>query len=146
MESLRNKLIATYFSFDTRSLALFRIALAVTLWVDLSLRCRVLDAFYTNEGILPNHTLLWSPTQPPAHLNQNQFFSGYSQFAQQSQFRSYSTAFEEWIMQYPSRVARGSTEIPAGRCSRTPRPGHRAAGQERDDRRTLLALCGARSE
>lgn len=64
MESLRSKLIATYFGFDTRSLALLRIALGVALWVDLSLRYRMLDAFYPNEGILPNHTLVWSPAQP----------------------------------------------------------------------------------
>jgi predicted DCC family thiol-disulfide oxidoreductase YuxK len=64
MEKLRSKLVATYLSFDSRSLALFRIALGVTLWADLWRRYRVLDAFYTNEGILPNHTLLWSPVQP----------------------------------------------------------------------------------
>jgi predicted DCC family thiol-disulfide oxidoreductase YuxK len=64
MQTLRRQLAATYFSFDTRSLALFRIALGCTLLLDLALRYEVLDAFYTNLGILPNHTLLWSPSHP----------------------------------------------------------------------------------
>jgi predicted DCC family thiol-disulfide oxidoreductase YuxK len=63
MNSLRRKLFETYFSFDTRSLGLFRIALGLTCLADLWLRGQVLDAFYTNDGILPNHTLLWSPQQ-----------------------------------------------------------------------------------
>ncbi len=63
MNSLRRKLFETYFSFDTRSLALFRIALGLTCLTDLWLRAQVLDSFYTNDGILPNHTLLWSPQQ-----------------------------------------------------------------------------------
>jgi predicted DCC family thiol-disulfide oxidoreductase YuxK len=63
MNSLRRKLFDTYFSFDTRSLALFRIALGLTCLADVWLRGQVLDAFYTNDGILPNHTLLWSPMQ-----------------------------------------------------------------------------------
>src|SRR5262245_17211935 len=62
MPRLLKHLATTYFSFDTRSLAAFRVALASTLFADLWLRYCVLDAFYTNEGILPNHTLLWSPS------------------------------------------------------------------------------------
>jgi predicted DCC family thiol-disulfide oxidoreductase YuxK len=72
MTSLRRQLADVYFSFDTRSLAAFRVALAITLLVDLWLRYQVLDAFYTNEGILPNHTLLWSP---PSRYMFSLFFS-----------------------------------------------------------------------
>ena len=52
-----------YLSIDPRTLGLVRIALASLLLVDLAKRCRVLTLFYTNEGLLPNHRLLWSPTR-----------------------------------------------------------------------------------
>jgi predicted DCC family thiol-disulfide oxidoreductase YuxK len=61
MHRLRDSIAKTYFSLDTRSLALFRVLFASVLLVDLFLRSRVLDAFYSNEGLLPNHTLLWAP-------------------------------------------------------------------------------------
>lgn len=72
MQNLRRQLAATYFSIDTRSLAAFRIALGLTLMLDLWLRAAVLDAFYTNSGIFPNHTLLWAPLQ---RYNFSVFFS-----------------------------------------------------------------------
>ena len=61
MQRLRQAVANLYFSFDTRSLALFRFAFASVLLVDLYLRSRVLDEFYTNDGLLPNHTVLWAP-------------------------------------------------------------------------------------
>jgi predicted DCC family thiol-disulfide oxidoreductase YuxK len=61
MHRLRDSIATSYFSLDTRSLALFRMVFASVLLVDLYLRSRVLDAFYTNEGLIPNHTLLWAP-------------------------------------------------------------------------------------
>jgi predicted DCC family thiol-disulfide oxidoreductase YuxK len=61
MHRLRDSIATTYFSLDTRSLALFRVLFASVLLVDLYLRSRVLDVFYTNEGLVPNHTLLWAP-------------------------------------------------------------------------------------
>jgi predicted DCC family thiol-disulfide oxidoreductase YuxK len=64
MHRLRDYVAQTYFSFDVRSLALFRVVFAAVLLVDLYLRSRVLDAFYTNEGLVPNHTLLWAPLGP----------------------------------------------------------------------------------
>ncbi|WP_435074712.1 HTTM domain-containing protein [Halorubrum sp. HHNYT27] len=42
---------------DRRALAAFRIALAVTLLVDLGLRARNLTAFYTDAGVLPRSAL-----------------------------------------------------------------------------------------
>jgi predicted DCC family thiol-disulfide oxidoreductase YuxK len=41
--------------FDARSLGLFRVAFGVVLICDLFQRWRALDAFYSNEGVLPNH-------------------------------------------------------------------------------------------
>ena len=61
MKKLREHLSATYFSFDARSLALFRVVFSIVLLKDLWLRAKVLDYFYTNDGLLPNHTLLWAP-------------------------------------------------------------------------------------
>jgi predicted DCC family thiol-disulfide oxidoreductase YuxK len=51
-----------YLSADPRSLAAGRIALALVLLLDLAKRAADLDSFYTNAGLLPNHTLLWRPT------------------------------------------------------------------------------------
>lgn len=64
MQNFRKQLADAYFGIDTRSLGAFRITLAIALLIDLALRARVLDAFYTNTGLLPNHTLLWSPPGP----------------------------------------------------------------------------------
>jgi hypothetical protein len=50
-----------YMTADLRSLAAGRIALALVLLLDLAKRAAQLDAFFTNEGLIPNHTLLWRP-------------------------------------------------------------------------------------
>lgn len=51
-----------YLTADPRSLAAGRIALALVLLFDLGKRATELTTFYTNDGLLPNHTLLWRPT------------------------------------------------------------------------------------
>lgn len=61
MKRLGRHLRDTYLTFDARSLGLFRIALGCVLLLDLALRARVVDFFYTNEGLIPNHTVLWAP-------------------------------------------------------------------------------------
>jgi predicted DCC family thiol-disulfide oxidoreductase YuxK len=61
---LRSYLAHTYFSIDPRTLVLFRISLGVILLIDLFFRSRVYEHFYSNEGLLPNHTLLWAPPAP----------------------------------------------------------------------------------
>ena len=61
MQRLRDAIADKYFSLDSRSLALFRVVFAIVLLVDLYLRSRVLDVFYTNAGLIPNHTMLWAP-------------------------------------------------------------------------------------
>ena len=53
-----------YLTIDGRSLAFCRIALAGVLVVDLLRRLPWLRDLYTNDGLLPNHTMLWRPWQP----------------------------------------------------------------------------------
>jgi hypothetical protein len=50
-------------------------------------------------------------TAIPVRLNQDQFFGAYSQRALDPEFRAYSTAFEEWILRYPTRTGRASDQI-----------------------------------
>ena len=51
----------TYFSFDPRSLGLGRIGLGCLLLYDLWRRVGGIPTWYTNEGLLPNHAVLWRP-------------------------------------------------------------------------------------
>ena len=51
-----------YTTIDPRSLAAGRIALALALLLDLGKRAAELATWYSNDGLLPNHTLLWRPT------------------------------------------------------------------------------------
>jgi hypothetical protein len=51
-----------YLTADLRSLAAGRIALGSALLLDLGKRWVQLDTWYTNEGLVPNHTLLWRPS------------------------------------------------------------------------------------
>ena len=54
--------VSTYLTADARSLAAGRIALAAVLLLDLVKRWVQLGSWYTNEGLVPNHTLLWRPS------------------------------------------------------------------------------------
>jgi hypothetical protein len=56
----------TYLTADPRSLGLFRIGFGLVLLSDLYRRYEQLDFWYTNSGLLPNHTLLWRP--PAGHV------------------------------------------------------------------------------
>jgi predicted DCC family thiol-disulfide oxidoreductase YuxK len=53
--------VEKYLTIDARSVGLGRVMVAIVLLVDLVRRIPVLDLFYTNDGLLPNHTLLWRP-------------------------------------------------------------------------------------
>jgi predicted DCC family thiol-disulfide oxidoreductase YuxK len=61
LASLRRRLVEHHLTIDARSLGLGRIGLALVLLFDLLRRIPVLRLFYSNEGLLPNHTLLWRP-------------------------------------------------------------------------------------
>ena len=54
-------LVATYLTVDPRSLGLFRVLFGLVLLSDLARRWVELGFWYTNSGLLPNHTLLWRP-------------------------------------------------------------------------------------
>ncbi len=62
---IRRFLVETYATLDERSLGLGRIVLALTLLIDLGKRVPSLRTWYSNEGLLPNHTLLWTPPYDP---------------------------------------------------------------------------------
>ena len=57
----RGALVRTYLTIDARSLGLFRVGLGLLLLVDLARRLPDLRDFYTNSGLIPNHTMLWRP-------------------------------------------------------------------------------------
>jgi hypothetical protein len=59
---LKEHVRRAYATFDPRSIALGRIVLASVLLLDLAKRWVGISTWYTNEGLLPNHTLLWRPT------------------------------------------------------------------------------------
>jgi hypothetical protein len=57
-----DRFMATYVTADARSLSAGRIVLASVLLLDLFKRWAVVGDWYTNDGLLPNHTLLWRPS------------------------------------------------------------------------------------
>ena len=59
--AFRRWFVEKYLTIDARSVALGRIVVSIVLLIDLVRRIPVLDLFYTNDGLLPNHTLLWRP-------------------------------------------------------------------------------------
>lgn len=59
--TFRDALTRAYFTIDARSLGLFRIGLGTLLLVDLVRRFPHVRDFFTNAGVLPNHTVLWRP-------------------------------------------------------------------------------------
>ena len=59
--TLRRRFAESYLTMDARSAALGRMAVSIVLLIDLFRRVPVLRLFYTNDGLLPNHTLLWRP-------------------------------------------------------------------------------------
>jgi hypothetical protein len=61
MKPWGRSLLATYFTVDPRSLGSFRVLFGLVLLSDLSRRWLELGFWYTNSGLLPNHTLLWRP-------------------------------------------------------------------------------------
>ncbi len=61
MRVLLRSLAATYCTVDPRSLGLFRLGFGGVLLLDLLRRYHEIEFWYTNQGLLPNHTLLWRP-------------------------------------------------------------------------------------
>jgi predicted DCC family thiol-disulfide oxidoreductase YuxK len=75
LSSLRRTIVGTYLTIDGRSLALCRIVLASVLIVDVARRIPWMRDLYSNEGLLPNHTVLWRPQLP--HLFSVLFMASY---------------------------------------------------------------------
>jgi predicted DCC family thiol-disulfide oxidoreductase YuxK len=61
---LGERLKRTYLQIDLRSLALGRIVFGLVLIGDLLRRVPWLRDFYSNAGLIPNHTVLWRPPFP----------------------------------------------------------------------------------
>lgn len=59
--ALRRWFARRYLTADPRALGAGRVALAVVLLLDLGRRARDLETWYSNDGLLPNHTVLWRP-------------------------------------------------------------------------------------
>jgi hypothetical protein len=59
--ALRRWFTERFLTADARALAVGRIVLATVLLLDLGRRARGLEHWYTNDGLLPNHTVLWRP-------------------------------------------------------------------------------------
>jgi predicted DCC family thiol-disulfide oxidoreductase YuxK len=59
--AIRAELRRTYLEMDPRTLAFGRIFFALVMIGDLLRRIPWIREFYTNAGILPNHTVLWRP-------------------------------------------------------------------------------------
>ena len=61
IDRLYDRIRDVYLTADTRSLSAGRIVLALVLLRDLFGRWAQLGLWYTNDGIIPNHTMLWRP-------------------------------------------------------------------------------------
>jgi hypothetical protein len=72
MRQWGRSLFQTYLTVDPRSLGLFRVVFGAVLLSDLARRWAELHFWYTNSGLLPNHTLLW---RPPARSMFSLFFT-----------------------------------------------------------------------
>jgi hypothetical protein len=59
--ALKRWFLERYFTIDPRALGVGRIVLASVLLLDLARRACDLETWYTNYGLLPNHTTLWKP-------------------------------------------------------------------------------------
>jgi hypothetical protein len=64
-QALRTFVLERYFTLDRRSLGLFRVVFGLLLICDLLYRARGIRYWYVNDGLMPNHVVLWAkPTGP----------------------------------------------------------------------------------
>jgi predicted DCC family thiol-disulfide oxidoreductase YuxK len=61
LAKFRRYFVDQYLTVDARSLGFGRIVLALILLFDLWHRARVITLFYSNEGLIPNHMMMWRP-------------------------------------------------------------------------------------
>jgi hypothetical protein len=91
-----------YCTVDARSLGLFRIVLGLVLLLDLARRCSELSYWYTNSGLLPNHTLLW---RPPTGRLFSLFFSISTLHEAQVAFALCAFVYVMFMLGYRTRLA-----------------------------------------
>lgn len=92
----------TYLTVDRRSLGAFRIAFGLVLFSDLFRRLAELRFWYTNSGLLPNHTLLW---RPPASHSFSLFFTVSTPFEALVGFALCAVAYAMFLFGYRTRLA-----------------------------------------
>jgi hypothetical protein len=92
----------TYLTVDRRSLGAFRIAFGLVLFSDLFRRFVELRFWYTNSGLLPNHTLLW---RPPATHSFSLFFTVSSLREAELGFALCAVAYAMFLLGYRTRLA-----------------------------------------
>jgi len=97
MRQWGRSLFQTYFTVDPRSLGLFRVLFGLVLLSDLLRRWVELGFWYTNSGLLPNHTLLW---RPPARSMFSLFFTASSPPEAQLGFAACAVVYLLFIVGY----------------------------------------------
>jgi len=100
MRQWGRSLFQTYFTIDPRSLGLFRLIFGLVLLSDLARRWAELGLWYTNSGLLPNHTVLW---RPPAHSMFSLFFTVSNTFEAQLGFMLCAIVYLLFIVGYKTR-------------------------------------------
>jgi hypothetical protein len=87
---------------DPRSLGAFRIAFGLVLFSDLFRRWAGVRFWYTNSGLLPNHTLLW---RPPSEHSFSLFFTVSTLFEAQLAFALCGLVYAMFLLGYRTRLA-----------------------------------------
>ena len=102
MRAWWRSLWVTYLTVDPRSLGAFRIAFGLVLFSDLFRRWVDLRFWYTNSGLLPNHTLLW---RPPSEHSFSLFFTVSNRFEAQLGFALCAVVYAMFLFGYRTRLA-----------------------------------------
>ncbi|MES1184183.1 MAG: hypothetical protein ABUL60_10225, partial [Myxococcales bacterium] len=92
----------THLSVDRRSLGVFRLLFGLVLFSDLLRRWAELRFWYTNSGLLPNHTLLW---RPPATHSFSLFFTVSTEREAELGFALCAVAYAMFVLGYRTRLA-----------------------------------------
>ena len=101
LKRLYPRFAAAYLTFDRRSLGLTRIFLGCLLVYDVLARARM-KTWYTNDGLLPNHTHLW---RPAAHQMFSLMFSASYPAEAAVLFALFGIAFFCLLIGYKTKVA-----------------------------------------
>jgi hypothetical protein len=100
MRQWGRSLFQTYLTIDPRSLGLFRLLFGLVLLSDLVRRWAELGVWYTNSGLLPNHTVLW---RPPARSMFSLFFTVSNPFEAQLGFMLCAIVYLLFTVGYRTR-------------------------------------------